>query len=643
MEKKLLIQQLINDKIIKREGDFAVIDLKDISEYSLEANEYFEQEPKKFVETVKSLFLDLFGADIFIRIKNAYNNLNISNIRKEELGKIVSVKGIVAKMTKPLLSVKYRDFECPACGAVIKIMSSKIPTRCTCGSRRLNEIHTEFEDMQEVEIEEIHEEIDGKQPEKIRIVIKGRLTNPEFNGILQPGNKVEFIGIIEKVIIAKNKLQEDIFEFYIDTLDYHSLEEQFNDELISKEDERQILEIASNNPLNTLKSSLAPSIFGYEEIKKALVLQMVGGVKRELAGKNISRDRIHILLAGDGGISKTTLARNVKVRMPKSYYVSGDESTKAGVVAAVEKDEMSGAWSVRAGAICKANSSIAIIDEADKMNKQDREALHTPMESGEVYVSKAGIQAKLKADCSILMILNPKNGIFEDDGKSLVKQINLPPTLLGRFDLMFVMRDKIDEKYDKNVVNLIFNNNTKEAEIDISMFRKYIAYAKKIKPDISPELEEKIHKFYSDVRKKSLDREAGLRGVPIGPRQIFGLIRLSEAAAKIRLSEKVEEEDFKIAKDLFYSCLIDLGLNEDGIIDLARFSGGKTLSKRKKSEFLLEKMRILFSEGTKEVKDRDLELIMKEAGMSSGDYEKTIDELNREGSVLKKGDSWVLL
>lgn len=591
--------KLFQKHILIKSGITYIIDLKELLEDNYEAYNYFLDNPeeiRKIICQSVSESTTLFRESRTERFKiiNFESVEAISKLRVEHMNKLVKVQGMISKTTKVIAMTTARKFDCPNCGTIIHVIGPKEPTRCSCGRRGMfNCFSEEFADVQEIELEEMQDALGDKQPQKIRVRFMYELCDKDISSFLQPGNKIEIIGVVEKIEIFKTNKKEDekLFEYRVNAFDLNSLEEKYNDAHISIEDEKQIREIAMNKPLEQLSNSLAPSIHGHMDIKKAIILQMAGGVKGIKSDGSLVRDRINTLLVGDPGTGKSHLAKCTKERMPKSYYVSGDSSTKAGLIAMTEKDELLNQWSVKAGALCKANDSVLVIDEADKLSDEDRAGLHTPMESGEILIDKAGIHTRLKASCSILAVANPKEGMFDlsTPEKTITRQIDLPPALLSRFDLIFVMTDEIDETNDSSIVDAIYSGTKSESTISIELFRKYISFVRKHVPKRRMELVNNIKEFYNKVRSQSISPNSQMKGMPITPRHIEGILRLSEANAKIRLSEYVEEEDLKIAQDLFYNSLIKLGMDEDGIIDFARTGNGRTVSKKQKAQnmFLL--------------------------------------------------------
>lgn len=634
------IHKLIEEKIIRRDdlGMF-VFDLHRFKQMEISDYEDFLKNPLQILEYYQKEVNCLFGENK-LKLINFNDIKKVSELRVEDIDLLCRVNGMISKATKVVAYVHESKWECSSCGTLITTDKDRKPTGCSCGNRTKFFLHASIlRDMQEVEIEEPQDELEGIQPQKIRVRLFDDLTDKKLSGILQPGNKVSFLGVVEKVD-TKSKSEEAIFEYRLHCIDLHSLDEQFSEELVENCDLERIREISLMDPLNLLVESLAPDIYGHYEIKKAMVLQMVGGVKKR-RGKSYSRDRIHILLCGEPGVAKSQLAKNVRERVPKSYYISGDETSKAGLAAIVDRDPLTSAWCLKAGALCKANGSVLVIDELDKFKPEDRDVLHNPMEDGFTTVNKADIHTTLRTDCAILGIANPKNGMFDLDGATIVQQINLPPPLMTRFDLIFIMKDEINKDLDLSIAKRIYSES-KESEIDINLFRKYISYAKGINPVLNEENMEELASFYHEIRKKSIIHGSKMRGMPINTRHFEGLIRLSEASAKIRLSERVDPQDIEVAKKIFYDSLVKLGMDsETGILDMARLGQGKTFSKKMKSRLIIEILSGLINEYKADCISEDkLKSCCIEKGISSLEYEDLIHELNFEGEIIKFNHGW---
>jgi replicative DNA helicase Mcm len=340
-------------------------------------------------------------------------------------------------------------------------------------------------------------------------------------------------------------------------------EETFEELNISEEDERQIHELAADpNVLEKLALSIAPSIYGYEEVKKALVLQLFGGVKKIKNDGTRTRGDFHLLLVGDPGVAKSVILKFISGIAPKGRYVVGKSASGAGITATVVRDEFMRGWSLEAGAMVLANKGIVCIDEMDKMDPQDRSAMHEAMEQQTVTISKANVQATLRAETSVLAAANPKLGRF-NPYDTVANQIDMPPTLINRFDVIFILKDLPDRTRDEAIANHVLVEHKEfgsKLNMDFNLFRKYIAYAKqKVQPFLTEDSIAEIKKFYVDLRNMPVSGDQVMRPLPISARQLEALIRLSEASARARLSVQVSREDAKRAIDLMKYYLTQVG------------------------------------------------------------------------------------
>ena len=237
-------------------------------------------------------------------------------------------------------------------------------------------------------------------------------------------------------------------------------EQEFEEIEIDPEEEKLILEMSCDPEIyEKIRGSIAPSIYGYDDVKEALALQLVSGFEKHLPDGARIRGDIHILLVGDPGIAKSQLLRYMIKISPRGIYTSGKSSTSAGLTATAVKDELGdGRWTIEAGALVLADKGIAAIDEMDKMDNEDKSALHEAMEQQTISVAKAGVMATLKSRCSLLAAANPKLGRF-DKYEPIAPQINLTPALMSRFDLIFVLTDDPDTKRDSAIAQHILKSN----------------------------------------------------------------------------------------------------------------------------------------------------------------------------------------
>ncbi|MCK9212815.1 MAG: minichromosome maintenance protein MCM, partial [Ignavibacteriaceae bacterium] len=433
------------------------------------------------------------------------------------------------------------------------------------------------------------------------------------------------------------------FELAVEANNIIPMEETFEELDINDEDERQIHELSEDPKIfDNLAKSIVPSVWGYEEIKKALVLQLFGGVRKQMSDGSKSRGDIHILLIGDPGVAKSVTLVFMSNISPKGRYVVGKSASGAGLTATVVRDEYLKGWSLEAGAMVLANKGLVCIDELEKMDPQDRSAMHEAMEQQTVTISKANVQASLKAQTSVLAAANPKFGRF-DPFMPISQQIDLPPTLINRFDIIFTLRDLPDRAKDEKIASHVLKEHqkdTKEVLIDSNLLRKYVAYAKqKINPVLSSEAVDELKKFYVDLRNKPVSSESAMRPIPISARQLQALVRMSEASARLRLSETVSKEDAKQSIELMKYYLMQVGYDyESKTFDIDKISGKFSSSQRNKIFMVKEIITALESKMGKMIPYEELEKEL-EGKLGKDELEEVINRLIKDNEIYrpKKG------
>jgi len=308
--------------------------------------------------------------------------------------------------------------------------------------------------------------------------------------------------------------------------------------------------------------------------------------------------------------------------------------------ASVTRDEFLKGWSLEAGAMVLANGGLCAIDELDKMSQEDRAAMHEGLENQTITISKATIQATLIARTTVLAAANPKFGRF-DPYDIIAKQIDLPPTLINRFDLIFPVKDLPEEKKDEllagHILKLHQRPDLKEGAIPTRLLRKYIAYARqKVKPVLSDAALEEIKRYYVEMRNKASDAEGGMKAIPISPRQLEALVRLAEASAKVRLSDKVERKDARRAIDLLHYCLTQVGIDpQTGKIDIDKITTGVTASQRSRIVLIKEIIEELENRVGKQIPIEDVLMEALKRKISESDVEEAIEKLKRVGDIFE--------
>lgn len=335
---------------------------------------------------------------------------------------------------------------------------------------------------------------------------------------------------------------------------------------------------------------------------------------------------------------KSQLLKRMAAIAPKGRYVSGKGVSGAGLTAAVVKDEFLGGWSLEAGALVLANNGLCCIDELDKMSAEDRGAMHEAMEQQTISISKANIQATLIARTTVLAAANPKYGRFDPYG-IIAEQIDLPPTLINRFDLIFPIKDLPneinDEKMASHILNLHQSPDAGEEEIPTKFLRKYVSYARqRIVPMLTDSALSEIKAFYVQMRNRSNPEDRASRSVPVSPRQLEALVRLSEASARARLSDKVTKKDARKAIELLTYCLMQIGVDkETGRIDIDRIATGITASQRDKIFQIKEIIAELENKLGKTVPVQDILTEASGKGLTDSETEEVIERLKRLGDI----------
>ncbi|MEJ8542969.1 minichromosome maintenance protein MCM [Methanothermobacter wolfeii] len=531
------------------------------------------------------------NAELNIKFMGISNIIPLRELRSKFIGKFVAVDGIVRKTDEIRPRIVKAVFECRGCMRLHEVTQSTNmltePSMCSeCGGRsfRLLQDESEFLDTQTLKLQEPLENLSGgEQPRQITVVLEDDLVDT-----LTPGDIVRVTGTLRTVRDERTKrFKNFIYGNYAEFL-----EQEFEELQITEEDEEKIKELASDpNIYEKIIRSTAPSIHGYREVKEAIALQLFGGSGKELDDKTRLRGDIHILIVGDPGIGKSQMLKYVSKLAPRGIYTSGKGTSGVGLTAAAVRDEFGG-WSLEAGALVLGDKGNVCVDELDKMREEDRSAIHEALEQQTISIAKAGIMATLNSRCSVLAAANPKFGRF-DSYKSIAEQIDLPSTILSRFDLIFVVEDKPDEDKDRALARHILKTHKEDQmpfEIDPELLRKYIAYARKnVRPVLTDEAMQVLEDFYVSMRASAADEDSP---VPITARQLEAIIRLSEASAKIKLKEHVEAEDARKAIKLSQACLKQVGYDpETGKIDIDKVEGRTPKSERDKFRLIIELIR----------------------------------------------------
>ena len=599
-----------------------------------------------------------------VRIYNLQELTEIREIRSKDVNTLVAVQGLIRKSTNVRPKVDVAAFECQRCATVTnvpQIRGYQEPFTCGgCERQGPFEIkfdRSTFSDTQTLLIQESPEGLrGGEQPQSIEIHIED-----DISGMVSPGDRVVATGTLRLEQRKRGSEKLRVFDVYMEGISISSEDLEFENIEISEEDERIILELSRQEGIyDQMVGSVCPSIYGYEQEKLAIALQLFSGVTKHLPDSTRIRGNVHILLVGDPGTGKSQLLQYIRHIAPRSVYTSGKGSSSAGLTAAAVKDDFGGGqqWSLEAGALVLADKGIAAVDEIDKMRVEDRSAMHEALEQQTVSIAKAGINATLKSRCSLLGAANPKYGQY-DSYESIGDQINLEPALISRFDLIFRILDETDEELDEKIATHIIKTNyigeqgTREKyakskgesstewdhmpeevkpDIEPNLFRKYIAYAKRnCFPVMSEEAQKEIKKFYVELRSV---REVG-GPIPVTARKLEALVRLAEASAKVRLSDVVEKRDAERVIKLVRSSLEKVGIDpETGIFDATVIEMGKSRNQFDRVKIIRSIIEKLTGEHPKDgAPILDIIERAKESGIGDTQTEHMIKKMSESGEI----------
>ena len=577
---------------------------------------------------------------ISARIINYPEHVALRAIRSRHIGRLIHISGIMmrASEVKPLLVEAV--FRCRICLNEIPQMQEEgrytEPPLCTvCGKKTAMKLVAEksrFIDWQKVRIQESPEELPpGQMPRSVDVILQGDIVD-----ISRPGDLVKVNGILQTAPdFSRRGGRLATFKVFIDANGVEITEKEYEQLEISEDDEEKIRELAEDQYVHErIFASIAPSIQGHETIKESIALLLFGGVAKTLPDGTRLRGRSNILMIGDPGTGKSQILKFVSGLASRALYTSGKGTTAAGLTAAVMHDADTGAMTLEAGALVLADQGIACIDEFDKMDPNDRTAIHEAMEQHTVSIAKAGIVATLNARTSILAAANPALGRYESS-LSVQDNIRLPFTILSRFDLIWIMVDTVEASKDRELAQFILGmHQMKQTEastppIPPDFLKKYIGYANRyVIPKLSAEAAEVIENFYVDLRRSA----EGGAPVPITARQLESLVRLAEARARMALRSNVTKEDAQAAVRLMEDSLRMVALDSiTGKIDIDRLVSKMSAAQRSSSDIILKAIRDMEAEGSPTVSEDALIQRVITMGLSRERAEEVIRKLLAEG------------
>ncbi|KAF9689051.1 hypothetical protein SADUNF_Sadunf01G0051600 [Salix dunnii] len=524
---------------------------------------------------------------IYVRISNLPVYDQIRNIRQIHLNTMIRVGGVVTRRSGVFPQLQQVKYDCNKCGAILgpffqnsysEVKVGSCPECQSKGPFTVNIEQTIYRNYQKLTLQESPGIVPaGRLPRYKEVILLNDLID-----CARPGEEIEVTGIytnnFDLSLNTKNGFP--VFSTVIEANYVTKKQDLFSAYKLTQEDKEEIEKLSKDPRIGErIIKSIAPSIYGHEDIKTALALAIFGGQEKNVEGKHRLRGDINVLLLGDPGTAKSQFLKYVEKTGQRAVYTTGKGASAVGLTAAVHKDPVTREWTLEGGALVLADKGICLIDEFDKMNDQDRVSIHEAMEQQSISISKAGIVTSLQARCSVIAAANPVGGRY-DSSKTFSQNVELTDPIVSRFDILCVVKDVVDPVADEMLAEFVvdshFKSQAKGANIDDrsysesqedqasarpvdsevlsqDLLKKYITYAKlNIFPRFHDSDMEKLTQVYAELRRESSHGQ----GVPIAVRHIESMIRMSEAHARMHLRQHVTEEDVDMAISVLLNSFI---------------------------------------------------------------------------------------
>ncbi|KAI8803597.1 MCM2/3/5 family-domain-containing protein [Cladochytrium replicatum] len=522
----------------------------------------------------------LIKSEVHVRISEVPIVDSLRDLKQTHLNSLVRVGGVVTRRTGVFPQLKYVRYDCVKCGHILgpfiqdlsqEIKLGSCPECQSKGPFSINNEETVYRNYQKITLQESPGSVPaGRLPRHKEVILLWDLVDS-----VRPGEEIEITGIyrnnFDMSLNTKNGFP--VFSTIIEANHISKKEDMYASFRLTEDDVREIRQLARDPRIRQrIIQSIAPSIFGHENIKTALALAMFGGVFKNPQGKHRIRGDINVLLLGDPGTAKSQFLKYVEKTMHRAVYTTGQGASAVGLTAAVHKDPVTKEWTLEGGALVMADKGVCMIDEFDKMNDKDRTSIHEAMEQQSISISKAGIVTSLQARCAVIAAANPTRGRYNAQ-IPFSQNVELTEPILSRFDILCVVQDLVDPVVDEQLARFVVESHNrshpdtraairkqqqeapnepiaeqpKEQNPDIipqELLKKYIMFAKEnVVPRIADMDKDKIASLYSDLRRESLIGGS----IPITVRHIESIVRMSEAFARMHLRDVVRHDDIERA------------------------------------------------------------------------------------------------
>ncbi|KAF2769249.1 MCM-domain-containing protein [Teratosphaeria nubilosa] len=488
----------------------------------------------------------------------------VRQVRGEHLGHLITVRGITTRVSDVKPSVQVNAYSCDRCGHEIfqPVTSKQFTPLIECNSEDCQKSNakgqlflstraSKFLPFQEVKIQEMADQVPvGHIPRQLTVHCHGALTRQ-----INPGDVVDIAGIfLPTPYTGFQAIKAGLLtDTYLEAQYVNQHKKAYDNMVLAPTTIRRMADLEQQGQLyEYLSRSIAPEIFGHLDVKKALLLQLIGGVTKEMGDGMRIRGDINVCLMGDPGVAKSQLLKYITKVAPRGVYTTGRGSSGVGLTAAVMRDPVTDEMVLEGGALVLADNGTCCIDEFDKMDDSDRTAIHEVMEQQTISISKAGITTTLNARTAILAAANPLYGRY-NPRISPVENINLPAALLSRFDVLFLILDTpsrdADEELARHVTHVHIHNAHPEPQGGGLIFspnevRQWVARARSFRPVVPKTVSDYLVGAYVRLRQQQKKDEAGKKTFThTSPRTLLGVLRLSQALARLRFADEVITDD----------------------------------------------------------------------------------------------------
>ncbi|CAG0912555.1 unnamed protein product [Notodromas monacha] len=544
-------------------------------------------------DVVLSLYpkYDRIQKEIHVRIAELPLMEEIRSFRQVHLNQFVRTTGVVTSSSNVLPQLSLVKYNCDKCnyviGPFVQSQTNEVtPQACPeCQSRgpfQVNMEETVYKNYQRITIQEPPGKVvAGRLPRSKDVILLGDLCDSS-----KPGDEIDLTGIYTHSYDGSLNTAQGFPVFQTVILANHVVRHDNTNAVqeLTEDDLKQIVALSKEDRIaDRIFASMAPSIYGHENVKRGLALALFGGESKNPAQKHKVRGDINVLVCGDPGTAKSQFLKYCEKIAPRAVFTTGQGASAVGLTAYVQKSPVTREWTLEAGALVLADKGVCIIDEFDKMNDADRTSIHEAMEQQSISISKAGIVTSLQARCSVLAAANPIGGRY-DPALTFSDNVDLTEPILSRFDILCVVRDTVDSVEDERLAKFVINSHMKHhpdafdedgepldvldlldiepVETGLSsiepipqeMLRKYIMYSReRVRPKMHKVDSDKVAQMYSDLRRESM----ATGSVPITVRHIESMIRIAEAHARMHLRDYVREDDINMAIRVTLESFID--------------------------------------------------------------------------------------